>query len=321
MIDPKILEGAMGFRAVEGWGKLPPGWSFVEATSVGVDSHDNVHVFNRGQHPVIVFDRDGIFLRSWGEGVFRRAHGITIGPDDTMWLTDDLHHTIRQFSPDGKLLLTIGNPDQASTLHGGKPFNRPTHVALCPRTGNVYISDGYGNSHVHKYDPKGRLLKSWGGPGTDPGQFNIPHNIATDSAGLVYVADRENSRVQLFGPDGAFVSEWTGIARPCQVFIDARDNVFVAEVGYRAGMWPGAEPPCENPPGGRVSVFNTRGELQSRWGGGENPCAPGDFYAPHDVCADSRGDLYVGEVIMSAGGYRGLISPDCHALQKFVRVN
>jgi DNA-binding beta-propeller fold protein YncE len=165
------------------------------------------------------------------------------------------------------------------------------------------------------------LLHSWGTPGPGPGEFHLPHGIAIDSRGTVYVADRENSRVQLFGSDGAFVSEWTGIARPCQVFIDARDNVFVAEVGYRAGMWPGAEPPCANPPGGRVSVFNTRGELQSRWGGGENPCAPGDFYAPHDVCADSRGDLYVGEVIMSAGGYRGLISPDCHALQKFVRVN
>src|SRR5439155_4097361 len=187
---------------------LPDGWTFVEATSVGVDARDNVHVFNRGEHPVIVFDRQGTFLRSWGEGVFRRPHGITIGPDDSMWLTDDLHHTIRQFSPDGTLLLTIGNPDQPSTLHGGKPFNRPTHVALCPRTGNVYISDGYGNSHVHKYDPKGRLLKSWGGPGTDPGRFNIPHNIATDREGLVYVADRENSRVQIFDGEGRYLAQW-----------------------------------------------------------------------------------------------------------------
>jgi DNA-binding beta-propeller fold protein YncE len=252
----------MGFRAIEGWGKLPDGWSFVEATSVGVDAHDNVHVFNRGQHPVIVFDRHGTFLRSWGEGVFRRAHGITIGPDDTMWLTDDLHHTIRQFSPDGKLLLTIGNPDQASTLHAGKPFNRPTHVALCPRTGNVYISDGYGNSHVHKYDPKGRLLKSWGGPGTDPGQFNIPHNIATDREGLVYVADRENSRVQIFDGDGRYLAQWNNLHRPCGLHIDrAAGLAYVGELPSHLPV--NAEVPNI---GARVSVVTLKGDLVDRGG-------------------------------------------------------
>src|SRR3970040_466916 len=185
----------MQYRPVEGWGHLPEGWSFVEATSVAVDASDNVYVFNRGAHPVIVFDRDGRFLRSWGEGVIRRAHGITIGPDGTLWLTDDLHHTIRQFTPEGKLLLTIGDPD------------RPAHVALCPKPGAVYVSDGYGNSRVHKYDPAGRLLFSWGEPGTDPGCFNIPHNIATDAEGLVYVADRENHRVQTFNEQGRYLAQ------------------------------------------------------------------------------------------------------------------
>src|SRR5437667_4509692 len=154
----------MNYRPVAGWGRLPEGWSYVEATSVAVDAADNVYVFNRGAHPVIVFDRDGNFLRSWGEGIFRRPHGITIGPNDTLWLTDDLHHTIRQFTAAGKLLLTIGDPDTPSTLQGGKPFNRPTHVALCPKSGDVYVSDGYGNSRVHKYDPTGRHLHSWGAP-------------------------------------------------------------------------------------------------------------------------------------------------------------
>src|SRR3989475_9202768 len=117
---------SMNYRPVVGWGRLPEGWSYVEATSVAVDANDNVIVFNRGQHPVIVFDREGKFLRSWGEGLIRRAHGVTVGPDGTYWLTDDLHHTIRQFTPEGKLLLTIGDPDTPSTLQGGKPFNRPT---------------------------------------------------------------------------------------------------------------------------------------------------------------------------------------------------
>ena len=113
----------MNYRPVEKWGVLPDGMSFVEATSVAVDGNDDVYVFNRGPHPVIVFDRAGRFKRTWGEGVFRRAHGITVGPDGTLWLTDDLHHTIRQFTIDGQCLLTIGDPDQPATLQGGKPFN------------------------------------------------------------------------------------------------------------------------------------------------------------------------------------------------------
>jgi DNA-binding beta-propeller fold protein YncE len=182
------------YAAVPGWGKLPDGWSFVEATAVGVDSKDNVYVYNRGAHPVIIFDRHGKFLRSWGEGMTSRAHGITIGPDDTIWLTDDGNHTVRQYSPDGKLILSIGDPDKPSPAHGGKPFNRPTHVALSPQTGDVYISDGYGNSRVHKYDPKGRLLFSWGEPGTDPGCFNIPHNIASTWRTGRTIASRYSTR-------------------------------------------------------------------------------------------------------------------------------
>ena len=182
----------MNYRVVEGWGTLPDGWRFVEATSVAVDRQDNVWVFNRGEHPVIEFDRQGTFLRGWGEGRVRRAHGITIGPDDSVWLTDDLQHTVRQFTPDGKLLLTIGDPDKPAELQGGKPFNRPTHVALCPKTGNIYVSDGYGNSRVHKYDPRGRHLFSWGEPGTDPGAFNLPHNIATDAEGRLLVTSQQS---------------------------------------------------------------------------------------------------------------------------------
>ena len=306
----------MGFRAVEGWGRLPEGWSFVEATSVAVDARDNVHVFNRGAHPVIVFDREGKFLRSWGEGVFRRAHGITIGPDDSMWLTDDLHHTIRQFTPDGKLLLTIGNPDEPSTLHGGKPFHRPTHVALCPRTGNVYISDGYGNSHVHKFDPKGRHLKTWGGPGTDPGQFNIPHNIATDSEGLVYVADRENSRVQIFDGEGRYLAQWNNLHRPCGLHIDR-----AAGLAY-VGELPSHLPVNEKVPniGARVSILSIKGELIGRVGGRFAGEKPGEFTAPHGVAVDSHGAFYVAEVAWTAVG-KNLNPPrEIRSLQKFEKV-
>jgi DNA-binding beta-propeller fold protein YncE len=276
----------------------------------------------------MVFDRDGTFLTSWGEGLFIRPHGIAIGPDDAIYCTDDRDHTVRKFTADGRLLLTLGvrgtpsdtgatSMDYRTILRAGPPFHYPTNVALSPE-GDLYVSDGYGNARVHKFSADGRLLLSWGEPGGGPGQFRLPHGIAVDRDGIVYVADRENSRIQLFRPDGAYVSEWTDVARPCQVFLDGAGNVYVAEVGFRAGMWPGTTAPADAP-GGRVSIFDRHGRLQARWGGGQNPCAPGDFYAPHGICVDCHGDIYVGEVVMSAGGNRGLVPNTCHSLQKFTR--
>jgi DNA-binding beta-propeller fold protein YncE len=306
----------MGYRPIVGWGRLPDGWSFVEATSVAVDEHDNVWVFNRGVHPVIVFDRDGNFRRSWGEGAIRRAHGISFGPDGTVWLTDDLHHTIRQFTPEGRCLLTIGDPDKPSTLQGGKPFNRPTHVAISPKTGDVYVSDGYGNSRVHKYDPKGRHLMSWGEPGTDPGCFNLPHNIATDAAGLVYVADRENHRVQIFDANGQYLAQWNNLHRPCGLAADARlgDIFFVGELPSHLAV-------NKDVPnlGARVSILNIKGQLLGRIGGpfaGENP---GEFVAPHGCAVDSHGDLYVAEVSWTAKGSQEQPPREIRSLQKFQR--
>ncbi|HME96182.1 MAG TPA: peptidyl-alpha-hydroxyglycine alpha-amidating lyase family protein, partial [Methylomirabilota bacterium] len=222
----------MKFSIIDGWGRLPEGWTYREVAGVAVDKQDRAFVFTRGEHPVIVFDRDGNFLRSWGEGVIRRAHGITIDTDEMVWLTDDLHHTVRKFTPDGKLLLTIGDPDRPAELQGGKPFNRPTHVAICPRSGYLFVSDGYGNSRVHKYAPDGAYVMSWGEPGTDPGQFNLPHNLVTDRDGMVYVADRENHRVQIFDGKGRYQGQWNNLHRPCGLFADRPGGLFfVGELG------------------------------------------------------------------------------------------
>lgn len=325
----RVGHGSLTYQAIADWAQRPANFSWTEVAAVATDSQDRVFVFNRGDHPVMVFDRDGTFLRSWGEGVFARAHGITIGPDDAIYCTDDLDHTVRKFDPDGRLLWTLGTSgrpsdtgatsiDYRTIRHAGPPFYFPTNVALSPE-GEVYVSDGYGNACVHKFSAEGRLLLSWGSPGSGPGQFHVPHGIAVDRQGSVFVADRENSRIQIFSPAGEFLSEWTDIARPCQVAFDAHGRLFVAELGYRAGMWPGTQPPTPEATGGRISIFDPRGTLLSRWGGGRNPTAPGDFFAPHDLCIDSRGDVYVSEVVMSAGGNRGLVSPECHSLQKFVR--
>jgi len=306
------------FRVLEGWGKLPEGWRYVEAAGVAVDSRDNVYVFNRGEHPVIVFDREGNFLRSWGEGLVGRAHGITIGPDDEVWLTDDGNHTIRKFTPEGKLFLTIGDPDKPATLQSGKPFNRPTHVALSPLTGDLYISDGYGNSRVHKYDPKGRHLFSWGEPGTDPGCFNLPHNIATDAEGLVYVADRENHRVQVFDAEGRYLAQINNLHRPCGLLIDRREGgaIYVGELGTDLAV-------NQSVPnlGGRVSILSLKGDLLGRIGDRFRGEKPGQFVAPHGVVTDSRGDLYVAEVSYTAKGRHENPPREIRSLQKFIRVS
>lgn len=328
--DVLVGVGAFQYRPVPGWQQLPPEIVLVEVVGVATDSAGNVFVFDRGEHPVVVLDRQGNFLRSWGQGVIVHAHGIHIGPDDAVYCTDDFDHTVRKFSSGGQLLLTLGESGRAadtgaSTVdyrtirRAAGPFNFPTNVALAA-DGSLYVSDGYGNARVHHFDAGGRLLGSWGEPGSMPGQFHVPHGIAIDRDGVVYVADRENSRIQLFAPDGTFLREWSEIARPCQVFIDPEQNVFVAELGYRAGMFPGNVAHADQTTGGRVSVLDREGNVLTRWGGGENPCAPGDFFAPHDIWVDRFGDVYVSEVARSAGGNRGLVSPDCHTLQKFARI-
>jgi DNA-binding beta-propeller fold protein YncE len=159
-----------------------------------------VYVFNRGEHPLVVFDRDGKFLHSWGEGVFSRPHGITIGPDDAVYCTDDHDHTVRKFTPEGKLLLTLGTSGRPSDTgatsmdfrtirHSGPPFHYPTNVALAP-SGELYVSDGYGNARIHRFTADGRLLLSWGEPGGGPGQFRVPHGIAVDRQGKDIEAER-----------------------------------------------------------------------------------------------------------------------------------
>ena len=311
------------------WPVLPPGMGLVEVAAVATDSRDRVYVFNRGTHPLAIFNRAGEFLTSWEHAAFARAHGITIGPDDTVYCVDDLDHTVKRFSPAGELLQTIGTSGRPSTTgatsvdyrtirQAGPPFHYPTNLAVAPN-GDLYVTDGYGNARVHRFSAAGELLHSWGEPGGGPGQFAVPHGIAIDQDCVVYVADRENSRVQRFSAKGEFIDEWTDLARPCEVFIDDQSIVYVAELGYRAGMWPGTYPPSPQATGGRLSIFAPDGVLLARWGGGENPCAAGDFFAPHDVWVDRRGDIYVSEVVQSAGGRRGLVSPDCHCLQKFTR--
>ncbi len=322
--DPALIgSGKYRYRVLEGWGQLPPGMSFYEATAVCVDSKDNIYVFNRGAHPVIVFDRDGNFLRSWGEDIaFTRAHGASIGPDDLLYLTDDQGHAVRQCTTEGEVLMTIGMPDKPAPRFSGEPFNLCTHTALSPR-GEIYVSDGYHNARVHKYSPDGKLLLSWGEPGTAPGQFNLVHNIACDDEGWVYVADRENHRVQVFDGDGKYHDQWNNLARPCGLFVSrgASPLGIIGELAPDNVATFSRDVPNLGP---RVTIVDARkGEILAYVGTQPLGEGPGQFIAPHGIALDSHGDIYVAEV--STTFWRGTFGnkPDheLRSLQKLVRVN
>ena len=187
--------GKYTYELVDGWAKMPEGVSFIDVGGLSIDSQDRVYVLNRGAHPVMVFDREGNLLTTLGKGLFNRPHGVCIGPDGSLYCTDDGNHTVMKFAPDGKLLMTLGNKDHpsdtgyvnkgsmeeklATIKRSGPPFNRPAGVALSS-SGEIYVSDGYGNARVHKFTPDGTLLFSWGEPGTAPGQFRVPHSVRVD---------------------------------------------------------------------------------------------------------------------------------------------
>ena len=288
-----VGEGAHRYEVIENWGKLPDGWRFGEVAAVGVDSKDNVYVFSRSDHPMTVFDRDGNFLRSWGEGVFHRPHGVHFGPDDTVYCTDDGDHTVRKITTEGKVLLTIGVPNQHSPFLSGKPFNRCTHTALSPK-GEIYVSDGYGNSRVHKYSPDGKHLMCWGTTGTDPGQFNIVHNVVADQDGWVYVADRENHRVQVFDGNGKYEAQWNNMHRPCALYCCGGKNpqFIIGELG--PGMPVNTHHTNLGP---RLAIVDQKGKTLARLGGEAGPGQEtGKFLSPHGLAVDSRGSIYVGEV-------------------------
>jgi len=318
------------YEVVEGWEQLPRGYAHRDVAGVAVDGEDRVYLICRGEHPIIVYDGRGAFLGSWGQGLFTyRTHGITVGPDQMLYCTDDGNHTVRKFSPDGKLLMTLGTLDLPSdTGYDGKstltvkraggPFNRPTNLAVGPR-GDLYVSDGYGNCRVHRFSPTGELERSWGTPGGGPGEFYLPHGIAVAADGRVFVCDRENDRIQIFCPDGEYLAEWTDTQRPTHLVFDGAGRAYVTELWWHRGQVSGRHGPIETPRPGRLSVYDRDGRLLARWGT-EDACAAGSFAAPHGLAVDSRGDVYVSEVTWTFAVSRGLVPEGCHTFQKFALV-
>lgn len=324
------MTNGLKFEVIEEWEKLPAGYKHLDVDGVAVDSRDRVYLLTRSDARVIIYEQDGTFVRSWGEDIFTpRTHGITVGQDGSVYTTDDGDHTVRKFTPEGQQLMVLGTPNEpsdtgydkekglSSIARCGPPFNRPTGIAVAGN-GDLYVSDGYGNARIHRFSADGELLHSWGEPGIGPGQFNLPHGVCIDAEGRVLVADRENDRIQFFSPDGEYLDQWTHVQRPTDIAIDHEGLIYVSSLWWRVGTKSFVHGPIRHDLPGHISILDGDGNLLLRWISSDR-CAPGNFLAPHTLCVDSKGDLYVGEVTYSFGVSRGVAPPDCHTFQKFAR--
>ena len=311
----KLGGGEYVYEELAAWAKLPQGWILREVADVAVDPRDRVYVFNRGEHPMMIFEQDGSFVATWGEGLFTRPHGLTLGPDETLYCVDDGGHCIRKCSLDGQVLMTIGNPGQPAPRHSGRPFNLPTKVAFDPMTGDLYVADGYGNARVHKYTADGQHLFSWGEYGTEPGQFNLVHSVTTDGQGKVYVADRESHRVQIFDDRGNYLDQWNNLHRPCGLHIRG-------ELAYIGQLLTQMTVNADYPNlGACVSIHDMTGCRLARLGDVRPGEEPGQFIAPHGLTVDSQGDIYVGEVSWSAYGSKLDPPRTVRCFRKLVKVS
>ena len=303
------------FKPVFGWPHIPHPMSFKEATSVAVDSNDHVYVFNRGSWPLMIFDRDGHYIDTWGAGQFDRAHGIRIDSDDNLYMVDDLGHMVEKRKTDGTLLFRIGRKGQAARWQEGEPFNRPTDIAIHPVTGELFVTDGYGNSRVHKFDPDGKHIKSWGKPGSLPGEFSLPHNLCFLGNDLLIVCDRENFRLQVFSLDGEFVKQ-IHAHRPIAICTSVDDmHLYVAEAG---------PPPVQEGVRGlgrKIIVFDHDFNVVTRFGNEYGGEGLDQFLSPHGMAIDSSGSVYIAEVSYTA--YGSTLNPprEVVSLRKWVENN
>lgn len=304
---PKV-NAAAAYIVDPAWPKKPAAMKWAQMPGIAVDAQDRVYLFTRTDTPVQVYDADGNFVRSWGSDVLKpgAAHHVKIDHDGNIWLADIADHVVRKFTPEGKLLLTLGTPGAAG--RDSTHLDKPTDMAITP-AGDVFVSDGYGNARIVHFDKNGKFVKTWGELGHGPGQFSIPHAIAVDSKGRLYVADRNNVRVQVFDQSGKLLDEWRDVVVPWGFHVTKHDEIWVC--GSSPMRWGLKDNALGCPPKDQVFMkFNTAGRLLQLWTvpkGADGLEKPGECNWVHCIAADSKGNLYVGDIV----GKRA---------QKFVRV-
>jgi len=260
------------YEPVAIWDTASVGVELDKILGIGIDSKGRVYATaGKGEKGVLVFDADGKVVHSWGKG-FVSKHGLRV-IDDKVWVTDRERHIVMQFTLDGKPLRTLGT-DGKSGL-GENEFNKPSDVAIAPN-GDIYVSDGYGNSRAMRFGTDGKFKQTWGEKGDGPGEFDLVHNIVIDKKGRVYIADRENERVQIFDADGRFLEQWKHVGKPFGLYIDDKMNVYITDGESN-----------------NVYVVSEKGKVLSKFG--KTGGGPGEFKMAHSITVDRKGNIYVAE--------------------------
>jgi hypothetical protein len=271
------------YQAVEDWAQLGTGITWGTVTAAATDVHGDLYVFRRNDPPILKLSADGVFHRALGEKLFAAAHGIRVDHDGMVWAADVRAHVVYKLDPDGRVLLTLGT--RGVSGEGPDTFNGPTDVLVTTR-GDIFVTDGQFNSRVVHFSSEGTFLKAWGTNGSGPGQFQVPHAIAMDSMGRLFVADRDNGRIALFDQDGTFLDEWTQFGPPSGLFITPDDTLYVAAIGSKSGLVIGSADT------GQVHELI--------------PIDADGVNGPHLVTVDSNGTVYVADLL-------------ARTLRKFVR--
>jgi DNA-binding beta-propeller fold protein YncE len=305
------------YRLVENWAKLPDGQKLGATISVDIDNDGkSVWVFSRcgAQRctdstidPIHEFDESGKLLKSFGAGMFFFPHGLHVDRDGNLWVTDGRENNGHgqqaiKLSPDGKVLMTLGKAGIKGS--GLDEFNSPSDAIVAPN-GDIFVADGHGgdtNARIMKFSKDGKFIKTWGKKGSGPGEFNIPHRLAFDSAGRLYVADRNNNRIQIFDQDGNFIAEWKQFGRPSGIYI-RDDIIYVADSESNSARNPGFNRGIRigSVKDGKVTAFipdpdPPKAELAGAPVPVETGSGPAGGSAAEGVAADAAGNVYGGEV-------------------------
>jgi hypothetical protein len=277
------------------WPQRPDDMSWGHVPGIAVDASDNVYVFTRAKNPVQVYDKNGKFLRAWGKDI-GMSHHIKIDSEGNVWLSDVGHHVVQKYTPDGKLLMTLGTKGDAG--RDSTHFYMPTDMAIA-KNGDIYVADGYGNARIVHFDKKGKFINEWGQLGHSPGQFSIPHAIAIDSQDRLYVADRNNVRVQVFDAKGKFLQEWRNLIVPWGFHMTKNDELWVC--GSSPTQWRKEDSNLGVPPRDQVFMkFDTSGKLLQLFTlpkGFDGLERPGEVNWVHCIALDSAGNMYLGDII------------------------
>lgn len=262
------------YKLVPEWAKI--GHPKIMARGIDADSTGRILVTGDAEHPVMMLSPEGEFLGSWGQEVLPEAHGLRV-QGETIWVTDLTLHMILQFTVDGELIRSFGEERVA----GDSPehFNKPTDFAFGP-DGAIYVSDGYINTRVVCLNPDGSFRKIWGKKGSGPGEFNLVHSLVIDETKRVYVADRENHRIQIFDLDGKYLTEWSHIGVPYTLYVGPDGAIFMC------GLEPGAKR-------FRVLKLSIDGEILADFG--ETGNMPGQFEMAHSIFVDKSGGVFVAD--------------------------